>query len=282
MRGAGMLGRNCLSDSTTQAFDNESLPRNPDTGWFVGPDPLKAQESIGGEPLLGALRWKRIKNVFCLSIAGKAVQCDETIWCSQISIVLGNLIFQDQVVSKGVPGQFINHAMILMEIVPIVRQDQVWIELLLEFFEFPFDSRMKRRKETVPKFLDRHFFFLCLGKENVSRPKRFSLPDWSRAENIPVDHRPGMLAKQTQNGSAAPDFNVITVRTQAEDPAKRLPAGTETNLNHHGGSIRSRKGLRQEHSQHPGPGRKFVKNWISRQPTAHRLARTDRPTAVCP
>src|SRR5260370_16269975 len=100
--------------------------------------------------------------------------------------------------------------MILMEIVPIVRQDQVWIELLLEFFEFPFDSRMKRRKETVAKFLDRHFFFLCLGKENVSGPKRFSLPDWSRAENIPGDHRPGVLGQQTQNGAPPPAFPVLT------------------------------------------------------------------------
>src|SRR5260370_10084636 len=164
----------------------EALRITANSVGFDAANPVERQESIGGEPLLRALRWKRIKNVSCLSIAGRAVQCDETIWCCQISIVLGNLIFQDQVVSKGVPGQFINHAMILMEIVPIVRQDQVWIELLLEFFEFPFHSRMKRRKETVAKFLDPHFFFLCLGKENVTRPKHFSLPHHSPAQTIPA------------------------------------------------------------------------------------------------
>src|SRR6266851_10090661 len=123
---------------------------------FDAPDSLQTHESVRGEPLLRLLRRKRIENMLGLLLARGAVQPDKEIRCAQVTIVLGNLVFQDQVTAKRVPSQFTDHPVILMQIVAVVRQDQVRREFLLQLLEFVFDLRLLRREKAVAVVANYH------------------------------------------------------------------------------------------------------------------------------
>ena len=64
-----------------------------------------------------------------------------------------DFILEDEVVAKGVPCQFVDHAMVLMPIVAIVRQDDVRVRRCLDRLEVLFDLIAHIRKEAVAKVL---------------------------------------------------------------------------------------------------------------------------------
>src|SRR3981081_1841749 len=102
-------------------------------------NPLQSQESVCGEPLLGPLRYERIESEIRLSVPGRWIEPHKKVRRSQIAIILGNLVFQDQMIAKRVPCQFADHPVVLVQVVPVVRQDQVRNKLRLQFFELIFD-----------------------------------------------------------------------------------------------------------------------------------------------
>src|SRR5713101_6283350 len=127
---------------------------------FDAPDSLQTHKGVRSEPLLRPLRRKRFQNVFGLLLARRAVQPDKQIGSAQVTIVLGNLVFQDQMAAKGVPSQFTDHPVILMQVVAAVRQNQVRRELLLQLLEFTLDLRWLRREKTVSITANHDFLFL--------------------------------------------------------------------------------------------------------------------------
>src|SRR6266851_5834553 len=114
----------------------KTLRKSAGTICFNAPDSQQTHERVRSEPLLRPLRSKGAQNVLGLLFARLAVQPDKEIRRAQVTIVLGNLVFQDQVTSKRVPSQFTDHSVVLMQIVAVVRQDQVRREFLLQLFEF--------------------------------------------------------------------------------------------------------------------------------------------------
>ena len=50
---------------------------------------------------------------------------DENVWRSEIAVVLRDLVLEDEVVAKRVPGELAGEAVILVEVVPSVREDEV-------------------------------------------------------------------------------------------------------------------------------------------------------------
>ena len=74
----------------------------------VGFEAAKSQdrkESILGEPTLVFLAPEGGEDDFNFFSRERLGQGDEKIGCSEISIVFDNFVFQDQVVSEGVPSQ---------------------------------------------------------------------------------------------------------------------------------------------------------------------------------
>src|SRR5580704_7660465 len=71
-------------------------------------DPADSQqrtESVFGEPLLAGLRAKRSENVPNFCFAQRFVKPHKEIGRTEISVILRNLVLEDQMIAKCVPGQ---------------------------------------------------------------------------------------------------------------------------------------------------------------------------------
>src|SRR5437879_7614243 len=121
----------------------ETLRKSTRTTGLDAAQSRQRKKSVRSEPLLGSLRRKRIENVFYFALACSTVQPKINVWCSQITIILWDLVFQDQVIAKRVPSQFTNHAVILMQIMAVMRQNQVRSEFCLQLLEFAFHLRLQ-------------------------------------------------------------------------------------------------------------------------------------------
>src|SRR5262249_33792948 len=73
----------------------------------------------------------------------------EHAWLSQVSVVFWDLVLQNQVIPKGIPGQFRNQAVVLMRISAVMSKNHVWRDRLLQFFENCFDLGTYKRHEAV-------------------------------------------------------------------------------------------------------------------------------------
>ncbi len=60
-----------------------------------------------------------------LRCADRLVERDETVRRAEVAVELRNLVLQNQVIPERVPGQIRQHAVILVPVVPIVRQHEV-------------------------------------------------------------------------------------------------------------------------------------------------------------
>src|SRR5262245_7133529 len=101
------------------------------------------------------LTGKALKEHLALEIELHTRQGYEHIRNSKIAVELRDLVLQDCVVPKRVPGQLIDHPVILVQIVATVCEDQIWREAL-ERFEVAFECRAVVREVTPPELLDRH------------------------------------------------------------------------------------------------------------------------------
>src|SRR5277367_4290180 len=69
------------------------------------PDPHEAQEGFPVEPSLGALRCKRLEQIIDLLLVERCFQWHKQVWPTDVAVVLWNFVFENEMVSKGVPGQ---------------------------------------------------------------------------------------------------------------------------------------------------------------------------------
>ena len=60
------------------------------------------------------------------SAIDRFIQVDKEVRYAKIAVIFRNFIFQDEMVSKGIPGQLTNQTMILMQIMPVMGEDDVW------------------------------------------------------------------------------------------------------------------------------------------------------------
>src|SRR5882762_5005419 len=124
--------------------------------------------------------------------------------------------------AKRVPRQFTDHAVILMKVVTIVRQNQVGNKFLLETFKLTFDPRLKRREKAVAIVPDHDLLLLGGCKEEIGRPQRLSFPDGGRTEHFPINLKLLILLQEAQERASASNFNIIAMRTQAQNSTNGL------------------------------------------------------------
>src|SRR6202171_4906638 len=97
-----------------------------DTCWstcLCQPQPQQGQEADIQKPLLRCLRAEGLLKKGGLLPTRRFVQRRKCIGGTQISVVFGNFVFQDEVIAKRVPGQFIEQAMVLVQVMTIVGED---------------------------------------------------------------------------------------------------------------------------------------------------------------
>ena len=81
------------------------------------------------------LRLKRIHDVSNFLLAELSLERHENAGLPEVTVVFGNLVFQDQMIAKCVPGQFRDQAVVLMSVFPVVRENEVRRDCLLQIFE---------------------------------------------------------------------------------------------------------------------------------------------------
>src|ERR1700690_562881 len=112
--------------------------------------------------------------------------------------------------------------MVLVAVMPVVSQDKVGREPLLQSLKILLDRSPVIGKEAVPEILDNNFSFPRLLKEEIRALERFFLTLPTRAQDYPVNFQACIFLEPAKNGSSATDFNVVGVGAEAEDLALRV------------------------------------------------------------
>ena len=74
-----------------------------------------------------------------------------------------------------------------MQIVAVMRQNEIRNKLLFQFFELSFDPSMKRREKTVAIVANQNFLSLCRRKKEIRSSQSFLFSNLSRAKYEPAD-----------------------------------------------------------------------------------------------
>src|SRR5262249_36477447 len=145
-------------------------------------------------------------------------EVDEEIRRSQVPLVLGDLVLEDQVVAERVPGELGHQPVVLVEIFATVGQDEVGRVLPFELLEELLDLGADVGEEAVAEILADDFLLSRLGEEPSRALECLGLPLAGRcSEHAPRHFRSAILLEQPQQRAAAPDLDVVAVRAQAQD-----------------------------------------------------------------
>ena len=116
---------------------------------------------------------KGLEQIIDLAFIQRRLQRHEQIGPPHVAIVLRNFVFEDQMISKGVPSQFRQQSVVLVRIAVPVGENQVRIHLTLQLLEEILYLAPAVRQETVPVILENDFLVATGGKQLGSLP---SLP----------------------------------------------------------------------------------------------------------
>src|SRR5271168_4484018 len=115
--------------------------------------------------------------------------------------------------------------MILMQIPTIVGKNQIGLKTLSHGLKEFLDRLPFVRKKTVTKIPDDDARTNRGSKKQAGCGKSLAFAGRTRAENHPVEVKLAVLPQQSQDRSAASDFDVVAMGAEAEnvaDPAVRI------------------------------------------------------------
>src|SRR3990172_8835261 len=115
------------------------------------------------------------------------IQFNERIGGAKISMILRDLVFQDELVPKGVPGQLGNYPVILVQIVTVMGEDEIGRHSFLQQLEVVLDLAADVREEAVPETLDENVLLSCSREKNIGAVDGLAPPLCIRAEHNPCD-----------------------------------------------------------------------------------------------
>src|SRR5690606_19829184 len=119
--------------------------------------PKYRHKSLLIEPMLGTLRIIAIHELAHLTFHVPLIENNKERRTTCIAIVLRNLIFQDQMVSKCIPCELREQAMVLVQVMLIVREDEVGVPFLFKLLEKILHLCILLRKVSISKILDDNF-----------------------------------------------------------------------------------------------------------------------------
>jgi hypothetical protein len=92
---------------------------------FHPAQPHEGEEGLLLEPALAVLGLEGIHDVANLCLVHFWRKRHEQAWLSQVTVIFRDLVLQDQVISKCIPGQFADQTMVLMRIFSAMSEDHV-------------------------------------------------------------------------------------------------------------------------------------------------------------
>src|SRR5690349_17338374 len=106
--------------------------------------PENGAEQILGEPLAAHLAREAADDRVDLALDQRFVQRHEDVRRAQVAIVLRDLVLEDPMIAKRVPGELGDRAMVLVQILPPVGEDQIGCDGALEGLELVLDLSDQR------------------------------------------------------------------------------------------------------------------------------------------
>src|SRR5688572_11954327 len=183
-------------------------------------DATQAQDRLEGvlrhPRLAAAFAAESSTDVLDLARANFFVEGDKEVRPAEIAVVLGNLVLQDQVAAPRVPGEVTDGAVVLVPVIPIVGEDQIRIDVLLELLEELLDVGSLVREKAVPEI--RHDDLLLFGalKEKGRAGAGFPLTFPWGAEHHPRHMQVATRAKQLRDRPAAANFDIVRMSPQTQ------------------------------------------------------------------
>ena len=161
--------------------------------------PHQAHEGLGRKPVLVALGAESRLEISRLTCAERFRQRHEAIRLAEVAVELGNLVLQNEVVAKRVPGEIREHPVILMTVVPVVREDEIRIGFLLQLLEDRLDVSAFVRKESISKLLGNDSRSTGAFEKQPGASSRFQLARAGGRKDDPIDVD-GLTAARLRRG----------------------------------------------------------------------------------
>jgi hypothetical protein len=120
-------------------------------------------------------------------------------------------ILKDQMVSKSIPCQFRDQAVVLMRILAIVSEDQIGGDSLFQLFEELVDLCSHEWHESIRESLQRWTAQTRGADEKLGCMLRFRLPNCGAAKHHPMKRGFRVLLGQTKNRSAATYLDIVSM-----------------------------------------------------------------------
>ena len=133
-----------------------------------------------------------IHNESNLLLAHFSGKWHENAWLTQVAIILGNLVLQNQMVAKSIPSQFREQPVILVRILAIMGEDEVRRNRLFQLFKYGLHFCSRKGQESVLKVLENRALQIGSPSEPLGAlPSLFS-SNSQRAEYDPVEYTIGV------------------------------------------------------------------------------------------
>jgi hypothetical protein len=100
------------------------------------------------------LRLESSRNESHFPATGRLIEVHKDVGRPQVAVVFRNFVLQDQMAPEGIPRQVRYQTMILVAIVAVVSEDQIWRASRLQFLEVLLDVMPDVWEETVPEAFD--------------------------------------------------------------------------------------------------------------------------------
>src|SRR5690242_12891220 len=132
-----------------------------------------------------------------------------------IAVPLWDLVFEDEVVPKRIPGKARNLAMILVRIVPSMAENDIGVDAILQGFEPDLDLVALFREEAVPEVHHLDVVICGLCQKLASRRIGFARALAGATEHAPPYVEANALGEPVEKRSSSADFDIVGVRSQA-------------------------------------------------------------------
>src|SRR5258708_39432180 len=99
---------------------------------FDPPDPMHSLEGVAGKPVSGRLSLEVLHQQFDFTQTELLRDRHEHIRMAKVAIVLKYFVFKNQMISERVPGQVRQDPVVLMAVIAVMSEDNIWNKIHLD------------------------------------------------------------------------------------------------------------------------------------------------------
>lgn len=204
---------------------------------FDAADTHEAEEGFGIKPEAFCLGGEVFHEVLGLSAGEEVGDFDVGVWSVEVAVELGDFVFEEGVVAPGIAGEFADDAVVLVEVVAIVGENEVGVEEAFEGFEFVLDLGLLGGKVAVAEGVEDDFLFAGALEELAGTALGLGVAEVVGTEDGPPDFGFRAQLQELEDGAAGADFDVVAVCAEAEQAEGAIGGGGEIECLHDNWSV---------------------------------------------